>query len=313
MDFRKGAIRCGSAAVRKCRIDFSEAEVIVRQALAEDICSGDITTEAIIPSDLTLKGDFIAKQSGILAGLEVARLAFTLLDKRVLLSPALVDGEPITVGQVFASVQGPARALLSGERVALNFLQHLSGIATLTHQFVKAVEGSRAVILDTRKTTPNLRTLEKWAVRLGGGQNHRFGLYDRVLIKDNHISAAGGITEAIRRVRSTFDVRHSTFIVEVEVRNLTELQEVLRLQVDRILLDNMNIDKLREAVQLTKGRIPLEASGNVTLANVGAIAKTGIDFISIGALTHSAPALDMSLKIPPAPLFKSGVGRDFNG
>jgi nicotinate-nucleotide pyrophosphorylase (carboxylating) len=212
----------------------------------------------------------------------------------VLLSALSGDGEPLTAGQVFATVSGPGRALLSAERVALNCLQRMSGIAALTRQFVDAVQGTRAVILDTRKTAPGLRVLDKWAVRLGGGQNHRHGLFDMVLIKDNHIAAVGGLSEAVRRVRAA-DAQK--LAIEVEVRNLAELREALDLRVDRIMLDNMSLEDLCDAVQVTAGRTPLEASGNVTLANVAEIAATGVDFISVGALTHSAPALDISLKL----------------
>ena len=275
-------------------VDLAEVEAIVRRALAEDIGSGDITTQAALPPEARLAGQFLAKQAGILAGLDVARLAFRLVDERVLLSALSGDGEPLTAGQVFATVSGSGRALLSAERVALNCLQRMSGIATLTRQFVDAVQGTRAVILDTRKTAPGLRVLDKWAVRLGGGQNHRHGLFDMVLIKDNHIAAVGGLSEAVRRVRAA-DAQK--LAIEVEVRNLAESREALDLRVDRILLDNMSVDEMREAVRVAAGRTPLEASGNVTLENVAEIAATGVDFISVGALTHSAPALDISLKL----------------
>jgi nicotinate-nucleotide pyrophosphorylase (carboxylating) len=206
----------------------------------------------------------------------------------------VADGDPVTVGQVIATVGGPGRALLAGERVALNFLQRMSGIASLAGSFVTAVQGTRAVILDTRKTAPGLRLLDKWAVRLGGAQNHRSGLYDMVLIKDNHIAAVGGITQAVQRVRAR-DRRKRA--IEVEVKYLAELQEALELKVDRIMLDNMSLDQMREAVRLTDGHVPLEASGNVTLENVAAVAATGVDYISVGALTHSVRALDISLKL----------------
>lgn len=274
---------------------------IVQRALAEDVGDGDVTTLCTIPEDATLEGRFIAKAAGVIAGLEVARLTFALIDERVQVEFAIHDGDRVTKGQVFGMVSGPTRALLSGERTALNFLQRMSGIATLTHAFVQAVRPYRAVILDTRKTAPGLRSLDKWAVSLGGGQNHRGGLFDMVLIKNNHITAVGSITAAIQRVRDCDD-RHRP--IEVEVRTLDELREALALQPDRILLDNMNLDQMREAVQIAAGRVPrtpLEASGNVTLETVNAIAATGVDFISSGALTHSVKALDISLTLDPHP------------
>ena len=264
---------------------------IIQAALAEDIGDGDVTTDCTIPLETVLKGQFIAKAAGIIAGLEVIRQTFLVLDEQVRFTPNLVDGSSVTTGQVIATVSGPGRALLSGERVALNFLQRMSGIATLTRRFVEAVQGTGAIILDTRKTAPGLRPLDKWAVRLGGGQNHRFGLFDMALIKDNHIAAAGSISAAVERVR-TGDKQSRP--IEVEVKNLTELQETLELAVDRILLDNMSLDEMREAVRLANGQTPLEASGNITLDNVAAVAATGVDYISTGALTHSVRALDIS-------------------
>lgn len=265
---------------------------IVRRALKEDIGDGDVTTRCTIPPGAVLSGRFIAKEAGIVAGLEVARLTFSLLDKRVEFTPLVADGDPVEAGKVIATVNGPGRALLSGERVVLNFLQRMSGIATLTRRFVMAVEGTPAIILDTRKTAPGLRHLDKWAVRLGGGRNHRLGLYDMVLIKDNHIAAVGGIGQAVARVRAG-DRRKRP--IEVEVKTMAELQEALELEVDRIMLDNMSLAQMREAVCLTGGRVPLEASGNVTLENVAAVAATGVTYISVGALTHSVQALDISL------------------
>ncbi len=271
----------------------------IRQALSEDIGEGDVTTLAVIPPERLLRGRFVAKQEGVVAGLAVAGLTFALLDERVRFAPRVNDGQQVSPGTVLATVEGPAQALLSGERVALNFLQRMSGVASLTRRFVEAVAHTRAVILDTRKTAPGLRVFDKWAVRLGGGQNHRLGLYDMVLIKDNHIAAAGSITEAVRRARARYGRR---FPVEVEVRTMAELDEALALEVDRILLDNMSLEELRAAVERTAGRVPLEASGNVTLANVAAVAETGVDYISVGALTHSAPALDISFVLEHAPV-----------
>ncbi len=272
----------------------AEVKPIIRRALREDIGDGDVTTRCTVPAQALLAGRFIAKEAGVVAGLEVARLTFALLDASVEFTPHCADGECAAAGQVIATVGGPGRALLGGERVALNFLQRMSGIASLAHSFVTTVHGTRAIILDTRKTAPGLRLLDKWAVRLGGAQNHRSGLYDMVLIKDNHIAAVGGITQAVKRVRAR-DKRKRA--IEVEVKTLAELQEALGLAVDRIMFDNMSPDQMREAVRLTGGRVPLEASGNVTLETVAAVAATGVDYISVGALTHSVQALDISLKL----------------
>lgn len=265
---------------------------LVKQALAEDIGDGDVTTLCTVPAEATLNGRFIAKQAGVIAGLQVAKLSFSLVDGRVQFVPHVADGDWVASKTVIAEVSGPVRALLSAERVALNFLQRMSGIATLTRRFVEAVQETPAVILDTRKTAPGLRVLDKWAVRLGGGQNHRLGLYDMVLIKDNHIAAVGSITETVARVRAQDERKRA---IEVEVKTLEELQEALELDVDRIMLDNMSLEEMGAAVRLARGRVPLEASGNVTLENVAAVAATGVDYISIGMLTHSVQAMDISL------------------
>ena len=278
--------------------DFTLSEDIVQiiqRALAEDIGDGDITTQSTVPEELWLEGHFVARAEGIIAGLEVARMVFTLLDERVELHPLVTDGQAVSPLMQLAKVHGPGRALLTGERTALNLVQRISGIATSTRRYVQAVQGTKAVILDTRKTAPGLRALDKLGVRLGGGQNHRSGLYDMALIKNNHIAAVGGdLAEAVRCVRQG-DSRHRP--VEIEVRSLDELQQALVLDVDRILLDNMSYDQLRQAVTLTDGRVPLEASGGVTLDTVVEIARTGVDYISVGALTHSVKALDISLWI----------------
>jgi len=271
-------------------------QAAVQRALDEDIGDGDVTTLSTIPADAMLDGRFIVKEAGIIAGLAVAQRVFEQVDSRVKLTPLVADGDPVSQGDIAATISGPCRALLSGERVALNFLQRMSGIATLTRRFVEAVKGTRAVILDTRKTAPGLRLLDKWAVRLGGGKNHRIGLYDMVLIKDNHIAAIGSIPETVARVRANDDRRRP---IEVEVTSLAQLQEVLPLNVDRILLDNMSLAEMREAVRIAGGRTPLEASGNVRLDNVADIAATGVDYVSIGALTHSVRALDISLDLDP--------------
>jgi nicotinate-nucleotide pyrophosphorylase (carboxylating) len=265
---------------------------VIQRALDEDIGDGDVTTLCTVPREAMVVGRLIAKEAGVIAGLEIAGLTFSLADERVQLSPHIADGDWVEKGKAIAEVTGPGRAVLTGERVALNFLQRMSGIATLTRRFVNAAKGTSAVILDTRKTAPGLRLLDKWAVRLGGGQNHRFGLYDMVLIKDNHITAVGSITETVVRVRERDEQKRA---IEVEVKTLAELQEALGLPVDRIMLDNMTLEEMREAVRVTGGRIPLEASGNVNLDNVADVAATGVDYISIGMLTHSVQALDISL------------------
>ena len=264
----------------------------IQNALTEDIGSGDVTSDSIIDERQQIQGRFIAKEAGIIAGLEVARYTFHLLSKDIVLSNAVEDGTYVNKGTVFATIEGCAKPILSAERTALNFLQRMSGIATLTQRFVQAVEGTKAVILDTRKTAPGLRLIDKWAVKLGGGQNHRIGLFDMILIKDNHIAAAGGITQAVKKAHSN---NPGNLDIEVEVKNLLELKEALNLPVDRILLDNMNTNQLSQAVKITNGCIPLEASGNVRLENVAQIAATGVDFISVGKLTHSTKALDISL------------------
>jgi nicotinate-nucleotide pyrophosphorylase (carboxylating) len=253
-----------------------------------------VTTLATIPADLRYTGTLMAKATGIVAGLEVARQVFLTVDPTVTFTPLVADGDAVTPRTALATVAGPARALLTGERVALNFLQRMSGIATLTRRYVDAVAGTHAIILDTRKTVPGLRYLDKWAVVLGGGHNHRIGLFDMALIKDNHITAAGGITAAVARVRGYATGRTP---IEVEVKNLDELAEALTLDVDQIMLDNMGPDVMRRAVEITAGRTPLEASGNVSLETVAAIAATGVDYISVGKLTHSVEALDISFKL----------------
>ncbi|MBC7241020.1 MAG: carboxylating nicotinate-nucleotide diphosphorylase [Anaerolineae bacterium] len=271
---------------------------IIRRALDEDIGPGDVTSQWTLPAELELEGKLLAKADGVVAGLAVAAAVFHLVDERVRFISLCQDGQRARAGDVLAVVQGPARAVLGAERTALNFLQRMSGIATAARRYVDAVAGTGAVILDTRKTAPGLRVLDKWAVRLGGGQNHRFGLFDMVLIKDNHIAAAGGITQAVARVRAH---NQAGLPVEVEVKSLTELEEALAIQppLDRIMLDNMDLETMRRAVEMTAGRVPLEASGGVSLERVRAIAETGVDYISVGALTHSVTALDISLEVEP--------------
>lgn len=263
----------------------------IRAALDEDIGDGDVTTLSIVAANALGQGRLIAKAAGVVAGLAVARMAFQLVDERVCFEPLVEEGAQVRPGDLLAAVNGPTRALLSGERTALNFLQRMSGVATLTRRFVDGVAGTGTVILDTRKTTPGLRAFDKWAVRLGGGQNHRFGLFDMALIKENHILAAGGIGAAVARVRAA-DERGRP--IEVEVTNLDELREALALGVDRIMLDNMGLDEMREAVRIAQGATPLEASGGASLETAAAIAATGVDFISVGKPTHSFESLDIS-------------------
>lgn len=270
------------------------AEIIdsVRRAIAEDVGSGDVTTNSIVPADAKAQVQIVAKQAGVIAGLDVVQMVFRQFDDQIVFRPRVSDGEVVSEGQVLAEVFGSVRALLSGERAALNFLGRMSGIATLTRQFVDAVKGTSAVILDTRKTAPGLRATDKLAVRFGGGQNHRHGLFDMVLIKDNHIDFAGSLAEAVRRVRDS----GTNLEIEVEVRSIEEVREALSMKVERILLDNMTPEMMSEAVKLNNGFAKVEASGNVTLATVREIAETGVNYISVGALTHSPRAFDVSLK-----------------
>jgi len=270
----------------------SEISQYIKCALEEDIGTGDVTTNTIVPAGASLRGRIVAKQDGIVAGLDIARDVFLTLDEQVRFIAKVEEGSRVARRDVLAEVEGPARALLTGERPALNFLGRMSGIATLTRKFVDAVAGTKAKILDTRKTAPGLRMTDKLAVRLGGGENHRTGLFDMVLIKDNHIDFAGSITNAVERVRAS----GTTLEIEVETRTLDDVREALALGVERILLDNMSPDMMREAVAICGGRAKLEASGNVTLDNVLEVAKTGVDYISVGALTHSPVVFDVSLE-----------------
>ncbi len=271
----------------------NEIHAIIERALAEDIGTGDVTSVPIIPANAPLAGTFLVKAPGLIAGLDIVRQVFAQVDPDIRFSPLVNEGSPVTPGDIVATVEGWGPSILIGERLALNFLQRMSGVATRTRQYVDAVQGTRARILDTRKTVPGLRPLDKLAVRLGGGVNHRMGLYDMVLIKDNHIEAAGGITEAVTRVRA----RVSDLAIEVEVETLDQFDEALGLGVDRIMLDNMPPDLMRIAVERAQGRVELEASGGITLDTVAKVAATGVDFISVGELTHSVRALDISLEI----------------
>ena len=285
-----------SVAAPAFTIDENQLQLI-DLALAEDRGPGDWTTRWIVPARTRAIATIIAKAPGVISGLGVASAVFLRLDPRVEVTTDFSEGHAIEAGRTICTVKGPARALLTGERTALNFLQRLCGIATLTRTYVAAVAGTRTVILDTRKTTPAWRVLEKAAVRAGGGQNHRTGLYDMILIKENHIEIAGGLAEAITRVR---DANSKGLRVEVEVRNMDELKSALDAGCDRVLLDNMDVKALRDAVALARKLSPeteIEASGNMTLDRVRAVAETGVDFISVGALTHSAKALDISLDL----------------
>ncbi|NLB88369.1 MAG: carboxylating nicotinate-nucleotide diphosphorylase [Syntrophomonadaceae bacterium] len=269
-------------------------EELIKNALAEDIGHGDITTNSLISDDEVMTGIFIAKANGVIVGLDVAKAVFAYLQPDIEFIPEKKDGDLIEKGDVIATVKGRARTLLTGERLALNFMQRLSGIATKTRKMVELIKYQKAEIVDTRKTTPGLRVLEKYAVKMGGARNHRFGLYDGVMIKDNHIAAVGGIQRAVSTVRSK--IPH-TIKIEVEVENLEQLQEALEAQVDIIMLDNMDIETMKQAVAIANGKVLLEASGGINEETIVEVAKTGVDFISIGALTHSAPALDISFKI----------------
>jgi nicotinate-nucleotide pyrophosphorylase (carboxylating) len=269
---------------------------IVEAALAEDLPWGDLTTDNLIPTGVTARAEAVARAGGVIAGLPVFERVFVRLDPQVTVAACCRDGTPVRPGEVVAVVEGPARSLLRGERVALNFLQRLSGIATLTSQYVAAVAGLPCRIIDTRKTTPGLRLLEKYAVRMGGGANHRFGLSDGILIKDNHLAILR--REGIPLASALADLRRRIphgVRIQVEVENLEEVREALAAGADALLFDNMSPELLREAVALARGRAITEASGGITLETVRIVAETGVDLISVGALTHSARALDISL------------------
>jgi nicotinate-nucleotide pyrophosphorylase (carboxylating) len=268
-------------------------EPLVRNALLEDLgLAGDITSAAVIPADHRSVVVMAAREPGVIAGLDAAELAFQLVDPTIVMRRQVQDGAAVAPGDIIATIEGPSRGLLTTERTALNFLGHLSGIASVTATIAAAISGTRASVACTRKTTPGLRALEKYAVRAGGGMNHRFALYDAVLIKDNHIAVAGGVRDAIRSAKA--GVGHLVKI-EVEVDTLLQLREAMEEGVDAVLLDNMPPEQLREAVQIVAGRAITEASGRITPQTAAAIAATGIDLISVGWLTHSAPVLDIGL------------------
>ena len=274
-------------------MNFLELDSFLREALREDIGTGDITTECCVSEHETSQAVFRCKEAGVVCGLGVGQRVFALLDSQVAFVPKVAEGASVQVGDIVATISGPSRSILSGERVALNLMQHLSGIATQTHALVERVRGTKAVIVDTRKTTPGLRVLEKYAVRMGGGTNHRFNLADGVLIKDNHIVAAGGIAQAVANAKKI--VPH-TLKIEVETTNFDEIQEALEAGADIIMLDNMSCEDMKQAVALIDGRAKVEASGNMGQRDVREVAETGVDLISVGALTHSVPALDISLQ-----------------
>uniref|UniRef100_A0A7C4TDU4 Probable nicotinate-nucleotide pyrophosphorylase [carboxylating] n=1 Tax=candidate division WOR-3 bacterium TaxID=2052148 RepID=A0A7C4TDU4_UNCW3 len=272
---------------------------IVRSALKEDLGRGDITTDAIVPAGAKVLGIIFPKEEGILCGINIARIVFEEVDKKIDFEAKMQDGDEFSLGMTIATIIGPAGSCLKAERTALNFLQQLSGIATLTHKFVRAV-GDRIKIMDTRKTTPGLRILEKYAVKVGGGYNHRFGLYDMVLIKDNHIEIAGSITNAVNAVR--INSKKKRLFIEVEVKTMDELREAIELGVNRVMLDNMNLEQIGQAIKLvreSKKKMEIEVSGGINLGNITKYAELDIDCISIGALTHSAPAIDIALKMKP--------------
>jgi nicotinate-nucleotide pyrophosphorylase (carboxylating) len=271
---------------------------IVETALREDIGTGDVTSESTIPANATGNAIFLAKQSGIFSGAEILRFTFAMIDPSLVLNQLVFDGDRITAGETIATLDGSVRSILSGERTALNFIQRMSGIASLTRQYVDAVEGTGAKIIDTRKTVPGLRVLDKKAVRDGGGANHRFGLDEMVLIKDNHVAAAGGITGAIKACKEHLASRATQLKIEVETTSLQQVEECLCCGgIDRIMLDNYDLATMREAVKCIDRAVEVEASGGITLSTVRSVAETGVDFISVGALTHSPKALDISLEI----------------
>ena len=281
------------------RLDLQTVADVVRAALTEDVGSGDVTTECTVPEALWSQGIIETREEGVVAGLDVAGEVYRQLDSRIEYVPLVEEGHSAQRNEVLVEVTGPARGILTAERTALNFLQRLSGIATLTQRYVQAVAGTGATILDTRKTTPGLRSLEKYAVRVGGGRNHRMGLYDMVLVKDNHLRVEGSIKQAVVRCR---EGRANVFI-EVEARTLAEVKEAADAGADRIMLDNMEREEMRQAVAFVRDfargapSIEIEASGGIDLKGVRAVAETGVDFVSVGALTHSARALDMSFNL----------------
>jgi nicotinate-nucleotide pyrophosphorylase (carboxylating) len=270
-----------------------ELNGVIRAALKEDMPEGDITSEAVVPPDSLSKAVILAKESGVLAGLDVARRVFETIDSRINFRKSVEDGREFKAGDVLARLEGPSVSLLKGERTALNFLQRMSGIASLTRKYVRAVKGEKTRILDTRKTTPGLRALEKYAVKMGGGLNHRFSLSDMVLLKDNHLALVGGIREAVCRARKKTGPRVK---IEVEVKDFEEAREAVDSGASMIMLDNMTLPAMKRVVRWLKGRVPVEVSGKITLGRVADISALGVDFISVGRLTHSFKSVDISLE-----------------
>ncbi len=275
--------------------DTESLEQRIKSALAEDIGTGDITAGSVVKYDHHARAEIVTRQPGVISGIEIAEMVFHHLEPRVDVLKQTTDGAWMEAGETLVVLEGSGSVILQAERTALNFLGRMSGISTLTRQYVTAVEGTGVRILDTRKTTPLWRDIEKYAVRMGGGRNHRMGLYDMVLIKENHIRWAGGISEAVKRSVDALRQKRQTTAIEVEVRDLEELDEVLAFDVDRVLLDNMTPEEVRTAVQKTEGEVELEVSGGITLENVRPYAETGVNDISVGALTHSAGTFDVSL------------------
>ena len=275
---------------------------LIEDAILEDVGMGDVTTDSIVSADLIGHGDILLKEPGIVAGLEVAEMIFQFIDPELIFKKTDADGSYLAANTIAATVDGPFGSILKAERTVLNILQRMSGIATLTRKFVDAVKGTGTKITDTRKTVPGMRLLDKSAVRIGGGVNHRFGLDDMVLIKDNHIAAAGGLSKAVERCMAFLDAKRYQIKIEVETKNLSDVREALKHKgIHRIMLDNYSIAEMKKALELIDRGVEVEASGNITLENVREIAETGVDFISVGALTHSSKALDISLKIVHLP------------
>jgi len=278
-------------------LDKEYVDQFIISSLKEDVGDGDHTSLATIPAETTGKAKLLVKDNGILAGVELAAEIFHIVDENLKLTVFLKDGAEIKYGDVAFEVEGSAQSILKAERLVLNCMQHMSGIATKTNEIVDVLKGYNTKVLDTRKTTPGLRYLEKWAVRIGGGVNHRFGLYDMILIKDNHVDYAGGIGQAIEGARNYLAANHKKLAIEIEVRNIDELEQVMQTGgVDRIMLDNFNFSDLRDAVNMIEGKFITEASGGITIDNIREYAACGVDYISVGALTHSVKSLDLSLK-----------------
>jgi len=275
-------------------INSKAVDTLIKLAIAEDICTGDITSQSIFTNNQQQTAYFISKSSGVIAGLPLAEIIFKKIDATIIFEALVCEGEFVKPKTKLAKIIGNYKSLLGAERIALNFIQRLSGIATETAQYIKKTKGTKAQVLDTRKTLPGFRLLDKYAIKVGGGTNHRMGLYDMVMLKENHIEVAGGITKAVAQVRKKIN---SNIKIEVETKDIKEVKEALTNKVDVIMLDNMSLDMMREAVKIIDGQIKVEASGNMTLNRIAEVAATGVDFISVGALTHSVKAFDISMLI----------------